>query len=182
MLAPYSEIATSKLSSAAGTASALPCQSGNSGPNSCWKARAERNCSAELSMPDGPGPAPREPRGHIRGPTASSIASSPTRFAGNTSAPYPAPTRSPRRLGLPRVPAHLNVLSRQRVPRLAVTANVLRKLPRRRIDISPHAHDAIRMGRAQAVPPQVVSGRGRGSPVARMGGPRGCRAGSHTRL
>ena len=56
MLAPYSEIARSKLSSGNGTSSALPCSSGNSSPNSCWNRRAVASCASELSIPTGRAP------------------------------------------------------------------------------------------------------------------------------
>ena len=56
MLAPYSEMARSKLASGRGTASALPWMSGNSMPNSACIARAVASCASELSMPTGRAP------------------------------------------------------------------------------------------------------------------------------
>jgi hypothetical protein len=44
-------MAKSKLASGSGTSSALPCSSGNSMPNCCWKPRAVSSCASELSIP-----------------------------------------------------------------------------------------------------------------------------------
>src|ERR1700750_1964615 len=83
MLAPYSEIARSKLASGRGTSSALPCRSGNSIPNFCWNRRAVASCASLLSQPPrggelrcaladaaGPGAAPRQPGGNVAGAAA----------------------------------------------------------------------------------------------------------------
>ena len=56
MLAPYSEIARSKLASGSGTVSALPWISGNSIPCSACRRRAVASCASELSMPTGRAP------------------------------------------------------------------------------------------------------------------------------
>src|SRR5207248_926598 len=54
MLAPYSLIARSKLSSASGTASASPWTRGKRSPNSSWKRWAASSCaSEELGRADG---------------------------------------------------------------------------------------------------------------------------------
>jgi hypothetical protein len=61
MLAPYSEIARSKLSGGSGTFSALASRSGKSIPKSRWHRRAVASCAGSHVDTDRAGTASREP-------------------------------------------------------------------------------------------------------------------------
>ncbi len=107
MLAPYSEIATSKLASGRGTASALPWTSGNSTPKRSCMRRAVASCAAELSIPTGWAPRRASHAETYAVPQPSSIASRPASVAGNI------PTSDS---GTPQIPQEGSSLSQLRSP------------------------------------------------------------------
>ena len=86
MLAPYSEIARSKLASANGACSALPCTSGNRCPKRSWSWRAVASCAAELSSPAGQAPRRASQAETYPVPQPSSILSRPSRSPASTPA------------------------------------------------------------------------------------------------
>jgi hypothetical protein len=86
MLAPYSEIARSKLASASGACSALAWSSGNRSPNRSCSWRAVASCAAELSRPTGRAPRRASQADTYPVPQPSSMLSRPASSVGSTPA------------------------------------------------------------------------------------------------
>ena len=95
MLAPYSEMARSKLASARGARSALAWISGNRSPNWSCSRRAVASCAAELSRPTGRAPRRASQAETYPVPQPSSMLSRPASSAGSTPASASGMFQSP---------------------------------------------------------------------------------------